>query len=455
MRQLMRAAILALTLVFSAGALAVCIEVSDTSRSELLTPSASEALENCLAPSVRADDESGTWRFIQVQRGGRGGGGYRGGYSAYRPPPSSSMSRSFNRAAAPRPPVVRPPAARPPIARAPTVRLGPSVSRIAPRPFARSVAPRSTASALSVRGNRAAPAVRLASRVGSRASTPRVAVRASASRAPSAVTARVSRPRAVMAGAPVRTTAVARPGGAVTRAGIARPVTANARAVASSVSTTRRSATAAPVQSGQRPPFAAASRVQPSGFAYATGKNLLVSKAALPNRLAGGMGSAAVTKLRTDPGFRRAEAKLHDRVARVGLNPANQSAKFVFDARAGRFRDTGTGRFVAHRSLPWPSNSGFASSSRGTIQAGKVLDRFGSPTGRFLGEPGASVSARGLPPGTDQLRYTRYKVVKPIEAEIGPAAAVREFGASGGAKQYLPKNSVQWLVDNGYLQVLR
>lgn len=134
---------------------------------------------------------------------------------------------------------------------------------------------------------------------------------------------------------------------------------------------------------------------------------------------------------------------------------APDKGKYVFDARTGRYRDMATGRFVAARDLPWPSNAGFASSSRQTVQPGTILDRYGNPSGRFLGEPGTSISQRGMAQGTEAMSYTKYKVVKPFDAQVGPAAPVPDFGATGGAPQYLTGKSVQWLLDNGYLEVVK
>jgi hypothetical protein len=45
-------------------------------------------------------------------------------------------------------------------------------------------------------------------------------------------------------------------------------------------------------------------------------------------------------------------------------------------------------------------------------------------------------------------------VLKPLEAEIGPAAGVPEFGAAGGATQYFFDVSIDELVRRGFLEVL-
>ena len=65
------------------------------------------------------------------------------------------------------------------------------------------------------------------------------------------------------------------------------------------------------------------------------------------------------------------------------------------------------------------------------------------------------MSQRGMAIGTDAMPYTKYRVLKPFDAQIGPAAGVPEFGATGGANQYLTGKSIQWLLDNGFLEVVK
>ena len=129
--------------------------------------------------------------------------------------------------------------------------------------------------------------------------------------------------------------------------------------------------------------------------------------------------------------------------------------KYIFDVRAGRYRDAATGQFVAARDLPWPANAGFTSSTKQTIQPGQILDRYGDPTGRFLGVPGATVSERGMAAGSEGMVYTKYRVLKPLDAQVGPAAPVPEFGASGGATQYLPGRTIEQLVKDGFLEEIK
>jgi len=82
-----------------------------------------------------------------------------------------------------------------------------------------------------------------------------------------------------------------------------------------------------------------------------------------------------------------------------------------------------------------------------------VIDRFGKPSGRYASMPGATIAERGMPPGSQALEYHRYLTVRGIrDVQMGPAAAVPEFGASGGAFQFRFKLSLQEMLDKGYLK---
>jgi len=128
------------------------------------------------------------------------------------------------------------------------------------------------------------------------------------------------------------------------------------------------------------------------------------------------------------------------------------AAKFTYDAGIRRYRNAQTGQLVAQRNLPYPTNGGFASSARQTLSPGLLVDRYGRPTGRVAGVPGASISERGLPPGSENLEYHQYEVLKPFAADVGPAAAVREFGAAGGKTQYAFDVPIGELIRQGYLR---
>lgn len=53
-------------------------------------------------------------------------------------------------------------------------------------------------------------------------------------------------------------------------------------------------------------------------------------------------------------------------------------------------------------------------------------------------ETGGRPRFRGMAIGSENMSYSQYRVLKPIEMRVGPVSPVPEFGASGGATQYLP-----------------
>jgi hypothetical protein len=134
---------------------------------------------------------------------------------------------------------------------------------------------------------------------------------------------------------------------------------------------------------------------------------------------------------------------------------AIKAIRYVYDARIGQYRDLSTGRFVSPRDLPWPGNGGFAIDPvQKILPQGMIIDRYGNLAGRYAGEPGASVLARGMAIGSEDMPYTKLRVIKPLPVLAGPAAEVPEFGAYGGAMQYYFENGVQWWIDKGYLEVV-
>jgi len=134
---------------------------------------------------------------------------------------------------------------------------------------------------------------------------------------------------------------------------------------------------------------------------------------------------------------------------------AGESARFRYDSSSGRYRDVTTGRFISQRGLPWPGNRGFAGTPVDTtLGKGTIIDRYGKLSGQYAGSPGASVSARGMAPGSEGMFYTRLEVVRPITVPSGPAAAVPDFAATGGAIQYFFAGGLQKWIDAGYLKVV-
>lgn len=144
----------------------------------------------------------------------------------------------------------------------------------------------------------------------------------------------------------------------------------------------------------------------------------------------------------------------------ASLRPADvvgqhlSTARFVYDEPSDKYLDRTTGKLVSRADLPYPPNHGFTTSEEQTLEPGQIVDRFGSPLGRFCGTAGDTISMRGMPAGDDDLPYYRYRIVRPITVLAGPSAAVPDFGATGGGTQYLFPESLQSLVDNGDLQLM-
>jgi hypothetical protein len=124
----------------------------------------------------------------------------------------------------------------------------------------------------------------------------------------------------------------------------------------------------------------------------------------------------------------------------------------IFDKRVSRYRDTNTGRFIKQSNIKYPDNRGASWEMKSRLDKGKVIDRYGDIRGQYAGQPGATISQRGLPSGSEALPYNRYKVLKPIhDVDVGLTAPWEPFGASGGRMQYHLPYTIDQLVHGGYL----
>lgn len=99
----------------------------------------------------------------------------------------------------------------------------------------------------------------------------------------------------------------------------------------------------------------------------------------------------------------------------------------------------------------YPPNNGFyGKPSLVTLQVGQTFDRYGSPWGKYGAPQGTPFARRALPREMDTYPLTRYRVVKPIKAWMGPAAPW--FGQRGGAAQYMFRVSISKLEKEGYIE---
>lgn len=99
----------------------------------------------------------------------------------------------------------------------------------------------------------------------------------------------------------------------------------------------------------------------------------------------------------------------------------------------------------------WPPAEGFAAApSPMILPAGLLIDRFGSPYGRFFSPKGADFAARALPYDCSKLAYTTYRVMTPIFVWVGKAAPW--FDQAGGATQFETDATAAQLVGDAALQ---
>ena len=85
------------------------------------------------------------------------------------------------------------------------------------------------------------------------------------------------------------------------------------------------------------------------------------------------------------------------------------------------------------------------------IESGGIIDRYGSPYGKYTSPLGTPFEQRALPYKNNPNAYHQYEVLKPIEnvtsSEIAPA-----FDMPGGGIQYELPSSIKDLIKNGFLK---
>jgi Tuberculosis necrotizing toxin len=84
-----------------------------------------------------------------------------------------------------------------------------------------------------------------------------------------------------------------------------------------------------------------------------------------------------------------------------------------------------------------------------------VIDRYGATSGKFTSPAGTPFGARSLPPGYDVTApFNTYRVAQPITG-VQAGITAPWFGQPGYGVQYLLPNSVQWLLDEGILEIVQ
>lgn len=101
--------------------------------------------------------------------------------------------------------------------------------------------------------------------------------------------------------------------------------------------------------------------------------------------------------------------------------------------------------------IKWPKNDGFAGTPENiTLKPGTRIDRYGYEGGTFVSPEGIPYEMRSLAPGTEVKPYHVYEVVKPVEGLGGKIAPW--FNQPGGGIQYKLSNTIQELLDGGFIR---
>jgi RHS repeat-associated protein len=101
----------------------------------------------------------------------------------------------------------------------------------------------------------------------------------------------------------------------------------------------------------------------------------------------------------------------------------------------------------------YPPNRGFAGDPAAvTLGIGAQIDRYGPRSGHFVSPTGTPFEQRSLEAHKATGPYESYRVVKPIE-QVNAGRTVPWFDQPGGGIQYELQESVEWLLEHGYLEV--
>ena len=104
---------------------------------------------------------------------------------------------------------------------------------------------------------------------------------------------------------------------------------------------------------------------------------------------------------------------------------------------------------------PWPANAGFIEGTveRKFLKPGETVDRFGFGGGKFVSPTGTPNKMRSLRPGTENLPYNNYKVLKPFEVDAGGIAPA--FNEPGMGTQYELPVPIDVLIKRGFMEKIQ
>jgi uncharacterized repeat protein (TIGR02543 family) len=100
-----------------------------------------------------------------------------------------------------------------------------------------------------------------------------------------------------------------------------------------------------------------------------------------------------------------------------------------------------------------PTDNGFDGTTwEHNFKKGDTFDRYGPErAGKFVGETGRPFAERSLPYPKSSYEYHKYRVLKPFSSDAGHVAPW--FGRQGGGIQYELPQTIEWLRQNGYIEL--
>ena len=117
-----------------------------------------------------------------------------------------------------------------------------------------------------------------------------------------------------------------------------------------------------------------------------------------------------------------------------------------------------TNNINRYNDLVFPPNNGAINIVKKTLDPSDfngnlVIDRYGSTTGKFTAPANTPFGQRALPASYASQVPQKYKVVKPIQ-NVEEGQIIPWFNQPGLGTQYKLEQSVQYYIDEGYLQII-
>lgn len=124
------------------------------------------------------------------------------------------------------------------------------------------------------------------------------------------------------------------------------------------------------------------------------------------------------------------------------IQPYDEHGNLKFDQRY----------FDQYGNYKYPPYNGFKGGKCNLcyLKENELIDRYGGTKGKFASPAGTPYNQRALPVDSNKYAIKKYKVLKPILVYKGTVEPW--FFEQGGGTQYMFEKSIQYYLDNGYLE---